>query len=72
MINPERLLNVVMPSRWRITAYLPEDMQKAIEEWAAEENRSISNLAATILINAIKEYQQKKENPSSASGGKEQ
>jgi plasmid stability protein len=46
-----------MPSRWRVTAYLPEDMQKAIEGWAAEENRSVSNLAATILINAIKEYE---------------
>lgn len=50
-----------MPSRWRITAYLPEEMQKAIEEWAAEENRSVSNLAATILINAIREYERNKE-----------
>lgn len=51
----------LMPSRWRVTAYLPEDMQKAIEEWAAEENRSVSNLAATVLINAIKEHQRQKQ-----------
>ncbi|MHC5726446.1 MAG: ribbon-helix-helix domain-containing protein [Nostoc sp.] len=53
-----------MPSRWRVTAYLPEDMLRAIEQWATEENRSVSNLAATILINAIKEHQKQK-NPSS-------
>ncbi|MBR8840373.1 MAG: hypothetical protein DSM106950_41910 [Stigonema ocellatum SAG 48.90 = DSM 106950] len=56
-----------MPSRWRVTAYLPEEMLRAIEQWATEENRSVSNLAATILINAIKEYQQQK-NPSPDKG----
>ncbi len=56
-----------MPSRWRVTAYLPEDMLRAIEQWATEENRSVSNLAATILINAIKEYQKQK-NPSPNKG----
>lgn len=54
-----------MPSRWRVTAYLSEDMLREIEQWANEENRSISNLAATILINAIKERQQQN-NPSSS------
>lgn len=43
---------------------MPEDMLRAIEQWATEENRSVSNLAATILINAIKEHQKQK-NPSS-------
>lgn len=57
----------LMPSRWRVTAYLPEDMLRAIEQWATEENRSVSNLAATILINAIKEHQKQK-NPSPDKG----
>ena len=68
MIRLETLLDVAMASRWRVTAYLPEDAQKAIEEWAAEENRSVSNLAATILINAIKDYQRQKEAPSPTAG----
>ncbi|MEP0812684.1 hypothetical protein [Coleofasciculus sp. FACHB-SPT9] len=72
MIDPESLLNALMPSRWRITAYLPEDMQKAIEQWAVEENRSISNLAATILINAIKEHMRQKETASPAGRGNEE
>lgn len=57
MIELKSYLEDLMPSRWRVTVYLPEEMQKALEHWAANENRSTSNLAATILINAIKEYQ---------------
>jgi hypothetical protein len=41
-------------------------MQKALEQWAGEENRSVSNLAATILISAIKERQEKIKTPESA------
>ncbi len=40
-------------------------MQKALEQWAGEENRSVSNLAATILMNAIKERQEKIKTPES-------
>jgi len=47
-----------MPSRWRVTVYLPEEMLQALEQWATDENRSTSNLAATILIGAIKEHVQ--------------
>lgn len=54
----------LMPSRWRVAVYLNEEMQKALEQWAAEENRSVSNLAATILINAIKEHQVETKPPS--------
>ena len=57
MIELKSFLEDLMPSRWRVTVYLPEEMQKALEEWAANENRSTSNLAATILMGAIKEYQ---------------
>ncbi len=54
-----------MPSRWRVAVYLNEEMQKALEQWAGEENRSVSNLAATILMNAIKERQEKIKTPES-------
>lgn len=54
-----------MPSKWRIAVYLPEDKQKALEQWAASENRSVSNLAATIIIKALEERQQMEEKPSS-------
>ncbi len=51
----------IMPSKWRVAVYLPEDKQKALEEWAAFENRSTSNLAATIIIKALEEYQNQKQ-----------
>lgn len=50
-----------MPSKWRITVYLPEATQKAIERRAASENRSISNLAATIIIKAMEEHQKQED-----------
>ena len=39
----------------RITAYLAPDKAKLLESWAARENRTVSNLAATILLAAIEE-----------------
>jgi hypothetical protein len=65
MIGLKSFLEDLMPSRWRVTVYLPEEMQKALEQWAANENRSTSNLAATILIGAIKEYQEQNDPPAS-------
>lgn len=50
-----------MPSKWRITVNLPEDIQKALEKWAASENRSVSNLAATIIIKAMEEHQKQED-----------
>lgn len=41
----------------RITAYLPPEAAKQLEQWAASENRTVSNLAATILINALEKKQ---------------
>ena len=49
-----------MASRGRITAYLPEEIQQALEEWAAEESRSISSLATYLLTQAVKEKQAQK------------
>lgn len=63
MMGLKSFLEDLMPSRWRVTVYLPEEMQKALEQWAANENRSTSNLAATILIGAIKEYQEQNDTP---------
>ncbi len=46
-----------VPSKWRVCAYFPDDeVLKILERQAALENRSLSNLAATILIKAAKEY----------------
>ena len=47
-----------MPSKWRVTAYVPENIYKALEAWAASENRSLSNLAGTVLVKALEEYEQ--------------
>ena len=45
----------------RITAYIPKDASDFLEKWAVSENRTISNLAATILLTAI-ETKQKEAN----------
>jgi len=49
-----------MPSQWRVTAYLSEEMYKAFEAWAASENRSLSNLAGTIITNALEKRDEQK------------
>lgn len=41
----------------RVTAYLPQEAAKVLEEWAKSENRTVSNLAATILLNSIETMQ---------------
>ncbi|AFZ18111.1 ribbon-helix-helix domain-containing protein [Allocoleopsis franciscana] len=50
-----------MKNRGRVTAYLPEEVQKALEEWAEEESRSLSSLATYLLTQAVKERQQPKD-----------
>ncbi len=37
----------------RITVYLPPEKAKELEEWSHTEHRSVSNLAASILLNAL-------------------
>lgn len=44
-----------MASNWRITVTLPEQFKQFLELWAENEHRSVSNLAASILINAAQE-----------------
>jgi hypothetical protein len=41
------------PTSVRITAYISKEYAANLEKWAAKENRTISNLAATILQAAI-------------------
>jgi hypothetical protein len=47
-----------MASRGRVTAYLPEEIQKALEEWAEEESRSVSSLATYLLTKSVRERQE--------------
>lgn len=49
-----------MASRGRVTAYLPEEIQKALEEWAQEESRSVSSLATYLLTKSVRERQELK------------
>ncbi|MBE9125990.1 MULTISPECIES: ribbon-helix-helix domain-containing protein [unclassified Coleofasciculus] len=48
-----------MKLKGRVTAYLPEEIQKALEQWAEEESRSLSSLATYLLTQAVKERQHK-------------
>lgn len=48
-----------MKLKGRVTAYLPEEIQTALEQWAEEESRSLSSLATYLLTQAVKERQQK-------------
>lgn len=60
-IHPVRDSSPV-PSKWRVCAYFSDvEIVKILEKQAAEENRSLSNLAATILMKAAREYEQKQE-----------
>jgi hypothetical protein len=47
-----------MKLKGRVTAYLPEEIQTALEAWAEEESRSLSSLATYLLTKAVKERQQ--------------
>lgn len=47
-----------MPPKRKMTIYLTEDEQQALEKWAATENRAVSNLAVTIIIKALEEREQ--------------
>ncbi|MEG4443024.1 hypothetical protein QUB47_10140 [Microcoleus sp. AT9_B5] len=53
-----------MASRGRVTAYLPEEIQKALEEWAEEDSRSVSSLATYLLTKSVRERQQLKKDKS--------
>jgi hypothetical protein len=50
------MMQIPMPSKWRINASVNEDLFKKLEAWAAQENRSISSLVATILKEAARSH----------------
>lgn len=54
-----------MPSRSRIMVYLQEEPLQKLKAWAKEENRPSSNLAATILMKAIEDWETQKKTESS-------
>ncbi len=54
-----------MAARGRVTAYLPEEIQQALEQWATEESRSISSLATHLLTQAVKQRQAQQEKSAS-------
>lgn len=47
------------PTSTRITAFVPPEVAEVLKEWAKSENRTMSNLAATILLNAAETRQTK-------------
>jgi len=54
-----------VPSKFRVTTTVPKEVKDFLEAWADAENRSVSNLAATILIDAVKEKQKRESSRSS-------
>lgn len=47
-----------VPSKYRVCAYFADDtVLKLLERQAARENRSLSNLVATILMKAAEEFE---------------
>lgn len=42
----------------RISVVVPDDIGEALENWAKQENRSVSNLVATLATQAVKERQE--------------
>ena len=49
-------MQIKMPSKWRVNATVSEEVLKKLETWAAQENRSVSSLVATILREAAKSH----------------
>lgn len=49
------------PSSTRITTFVPPEVGDILKEWAKSENRTVSNLAATILLNAVEAREPKQQ-----------
>ncbi|WP_371723627.1 ribbon-helix-helix domain-containing protein [Dolichospermum sp. UHCC 0352] len=48
----------------KVSIYLPPELKTQLEDWAEEENRSVSNLVETVLKDAISNRQQQKQKAS--------
>lgn len=46
----------------RITVYLPPEKAEELAEWATSEHRSVSNLAAAVLLDALEDRKAKQRN----------
>lgn len=53
------------PKGESVQTYVPPEIKRKLEEWAAEEQRSISFLVAQILIDVITARDTKKHTPAS-------
>lgn len=49
----------------RITVYLPPEKADELGEWATSEHRSVSNLAAIVLLEALEARNASPSNPTS-------
>lgn len=52
---------IVATKKPKVSIYLPPDLKTQLDDWAQEENRSISNLVETVLKDAITKRQTKKQ-----------
>jgi YesN/AraC family two-component response regulator len=50
-----------MPSEYKVTAVVTEDIRKALDERARQENRSLSNLVSTIIKNEVESWMPKED-----------
>jgi hypothetical protein len=57
--------NAMPPKGESVQTYVPPEIKRKLEEWAAEEQRSISFLVAQILIDVITARDAKKSPPTS-------
>jgi hypothetical protein len=44
---------IVVTKKPKVSIYLPPELKTELDEWAVEENRSVSNLVETVLKDAI-------------------
>lgn len=49
-----------------VTTYIPPEWKKELEEWAEEEERSVSWILLKLIGNALEERRQKSSTPTSA------
>jgi len=58
MVELETVQSKSVPSKYRVCDYFADEkVLKLLERQAANENRSLSNLAATILMKAAEEHE---------------
>ena len=56
---------VVATKKPKVSIYLPPELKTELDNWAEEENRSVSNLVETVLKDAIANRKTKNEKEAS-------